>query len=423
MAPSAAPLQSDTDDDDPITAEYDVYITPVLGASPPPQPSSTTSSSTNKPQPQTNLYLLQHPTRDRAMPYNAASGAVPSELRLKPNTGFLELDVPISSSFYYDKPRAKEWGSALAKAKSEGAGGFGLSAGFAQNAAVRAQAAGAAARGTSGSEAPGSSGGGSASARASRGRSTFGASADDDNDHTKMIHQTLGGQIIPPERGQPRYMIGAFRGSELHLTPLTGLVQMRPQFHHLDALTQVERNAHRRSANAAAVADGTARTAEPRLVQMSAKGSADPESMDGPTGDATKKYLAAAQEEGWTKLRYTDEDEEEAYTLYHEMLFLGEEDKSVERSRELQASISNDRYLDAISAPRLDPSGGKRILRPMRKRASKTGSKEESWEEEDVEAMLSSPVLTKKSPTKVKKEKGKERAVDGAADDVTMVDD
>lgn len=359
------------------------------------------------------------------MPYNAASGAPPLELRLKPNTGFLELDVPISSAFYYDKPRAKEWGSALAKAKGEGAAGFGLSAGFAQNAAVRGAAQAAGARGGSGSEAPGAS---SASARASRGRSSmFGA--DDEEERDKMVHQTLGGQIIPPEKGQPRYMIGAFRGSELHLTPLTGLVQMRPQFHHLDALTQVERNAHRRTANAAAVAEGTARVAEPRLVQMMAKGSADPESMDGPSGESTKAYLAAAQEESWTRLRYTDEDEEEAYRLYHELLFLGEEERSVERARELKAAISNDKYLDAISAPRLDPSGGKRILRPMRKRASKNVSREESWEESDVEAMLSSPVLTKKSPTKVKKEKGKGRAesggqLDGAADDdVTMIDD
>lgn len=74
---------------------------------------------------------------------------------------------------------------------------------------------------------------------------------------------------------------------------------MRPQFHHLDAQWQLDRNAARREREAAE----PTRQTEPRAVQMSFK----------PTGDdaqhigTTDAFLKAAQEESWTKLRHYDE--------------------------------------------------------------------------------------------------------------------
>jgi len=402
----------DSEDDDPVTAEYDVYITS-------PFPSSTTTSKpTSKPtpnnhEPSQSLYFLQFPTRDRETPYNAQSGTCPTSVRLKPTSGYLEVDVPINPSFNYDRTRAKEWGSALNKASTEGAQGFGLAAGFAQNAAVRSGAGPRGATATTDS-------------RASSRRPGYFNADDEEEEKTKLVHQTLGGQIIREEKGRPQYMLGAFRANELHLTPLTGLVQLRPQFHHLDATTQVERNAVRRTNHA----DGPPRTLEPRLVQMSAKTGGDPESAEGASGETTKAYLATAQEETWVKLGYTDEDEEEAFNLYQELLFLGE-DKAEARRTNLKASMSGDAWLDAISAPRLDPGQGKKILRPMRKRGGRQRDDEDEDDEvEEVkDAEGSSPLKLKKvvSPV-VKREKGKGRATldeQSAADvvaDVSMAD-
>jgi len=418
------PHDSDSDsdpDDDPIIAEYDVYIT-----SPFPSSTSTSKPTTkptpNNPEPSQSLYLLQFPTRDRETPYNAQSGTCPTSVRLKPSSGYLELDVPINPTFNYDRTRAKEWGSALHKASTEGAQGFGLAAGFAQNVAVRS--GGAPTRGaTAGSSVNSDS---RASSRRP-GPGHFNAN-EEEEERTKLIHQTLGGQIIREEKGRPQYMLGAFRANELHLTPLTGLVQLRPQFHHLDATTQVERNSVRRANHA----DAPPRTLEPRLVQMSAKAGGDPESAEAASGQTTKAYLASAQEETWIKLGYTDEDEEEAFTLYHEMLFLGE-DKEEARRTQLKASMSGDAWLDAISAPRLDPGQGKKILRPMRRRGGKLAGDDvgDDGEIEEVGDVEGSPLKLKKvdSPV-VKREKGKGKATatldeQSAADvvvDVSMAD-
>jgi DNA-directed RNA polymerase-3 subunit RPC5 len=386
--PSAAPPVDLSDDDDPVTAEYDIYLTSPLSQY------HTTTSTTPSPnnvssEAETSLYLLQFPTRDREGAYTHSKGNEPLGIRIKPNSHFLELDVPINQSFYYDHNKAKVWGSALNKAKTEGAAGFGLAAGFAQNAAVRGGAPQNVElnRVKSQSVAPNSPAGSRPGSRAGR----QGSSASvQEVDPDKMRHQTLGGQIIPSQAttkpgqgGGPQYMIGAFRGSELHLTPLDGMVQMRPQFHHLDAQTQVDRNATRRT-RAADEASGRepARVLEPRLVQLTAKAAGDPESAGETTGENTKAYLSAAEQEVWRKLRWTDEDEEEAFEKYHDMLFLTEdtgedskrgldaekiERRREERGRKLKARMGNDQYLDIISAPRLDPSSGSQLRPTMRK--------------------------------------------------------
>jgi len=87
---------------------------------------------------------------------------------------------------------------------------------------------------------------------------------------------------------------------ELHLTKLSGIVQMRPQFHHLDALAQQEQTARRLEKEAA---DPT-RVTGPRAVQMQIK-SADSENKD---MASTKHLLKIAGDEKWMKLRYHDED-------------------------------------------------------------------------------------------------------------------
>ena len=182
MAPPPFPVQQIDDDDlldeddDPVTAEYDVYITPQMAAS-------------------TSLYLLQFPTREREQPYNDANDNAPLELRMKPKSGFLEMEVPLNHHINFDQGKAETWGSALAKTKSDGGHSHGLAGGFAHPAALRGP--GSAAK----------SGGGG------RGRAAQQDNHDgEDSEEHMMKSQTLGGQIIKDDRGRPNYMIGAFRG-------------------------------------------------------------------------------------------------------------------------------------------------------------------------------------------------------------------
>lgn len=227
-----------------MTVEYDVFITPKLAE---------------------QLYLLQFPLRSREMPYNAESRNTPLELRLKPTTGFIEMDVPLNTQMYYDRAKADIWGEALAKSKSSGAKGHGIAVGFSQ--------------GTS---------------RANSGLIKSGSGPGDDH----LDHQTLGGQLIHGEQGKPNYMIGTFLTDrrELHLTALDGVVQMRPQFHHLDAERQVERN---RVRQARAV---DAMPKEAQHVQMNFVDADQAEAV------STKDLLEQAQNEPWKRMQFYDEE-------------------------------------------------------------------------------------------------------------------
>ncbi len=59
---------------------------------------------------------------------------------------------------------------------------------------------------------------------------------------------------------------------------------------------------------------------------------------------------------------------EEAYTTYHDKLFV----PNTGGATELLSSMNNEQYLDAISAPRIDP-GGRTRTKPLTKKPKVTG--------------------------------------------------
>ncbi|KAF2754569.1 hypothetical protein EJ05DRAFT_514031 [Pseudovirgaria hyperparasitica] len=305
-------------DDDPVIAEYDVFITKEISE---------------------QLYLLQYPNRHKDLPYNANNDTEPLEMRIKQKAGFVEVDVPIELSSKFDKTKGVRWGEALKQAKDEGQSTFGATAGFDRMPIPRGLA-----------------------------RTT--TSADPEGDIERMVERfpeanragrvynkhTLGGQILKEQEGKPMYMLGAFRENELHLSKLTGVVQMRPQFHHVDAASYLEQSNRRREAAE------NAKAAEPRSVQMSIK------SFDGDNVDmaSTKEYLRKAKEDTWTRLKYHDEEHGDAYLEYSEKLFLHKDADGPDHPK-LVSSLNNEQYLEAISAPRVDPSGRTR-KKPLTKK-------------------------------------------------------
>ena len=172
-----------------------------------------------------------------------------------------------------------------------------------------------------------------------------------------MRTQTLGGQIpkneSPEETGKPVYFVGAFRGEEVHLSRVAATVQMRPQFHHLDAEDQRNRISASREYAAASAAEGVdtataTNDAEPatRVLRQSYK-------MSNPKGELESREkqmrqgLQAAAEEQWVPLEYVDEDEDAAYETYRERMFVGD----TEKAARLRSGMSVEEFLDAISAP------------------------------------------------------------------------
>jgi DNA-directed RNA polymerase-3 subunit RPC5 len=164
-------------DDDPIVAEFPVFIKPGLGGD-------------------RKFFVLQFPNRERDKPYDAKHECAPTELRVKPNAGMVELDVPMDVHRNFDRVKGIKWGEAMNKSSmAKGGGSHGLPGGF----------------GIGGSNVP---------AGRSRGR----GEAEEAENQEKLLSnyeqavedghvlqkQTLGGQFIAKNSTSPQYMVGTF---------------------------------------------------------------------------------------------------------------------------------------------------------------------------------------------------------------------
>lgn len=314
MEPTAHGLPiDDIEDDDPIEASYDVYINPQW-------------------QDGRQLYILQFPNRPSREDYSSNNSSLPLELRLKPKAGLVELDVPLDPWTNYDRGKGVQWGEAMRKSNASKSntstgqgqtGSHGLAGGFGI-----------------GGVAPGPG----------RGRQpqedTLAVQQEILEDFAGGItqqrvltKQTLGGQVVPKESASPNYYIGAFRKGQLHLSPVDEIVQMRPQFHHIDASAELDRIA-RSKTDAGAAGPG----AGARAIHMTVK--ATGEGDDGGQ-DSMAERIKAAQEERWQTMRYIDDNSEAAWETFEDLFA-----QDTENLPKLVSGIDDATYLDTISAPR-----------------------------------------------------------------------
>jgi DNA-directed RNA polymerase-3 subunit RPC5 len=322
-----ADVQITQPDPDPIKMSYDVFIKPQISGD-------------------RQIFVLQFPCRDPKQNYCAENQSQPLSLRIKPNAGMLELDVPVDVFQNYDKEKGLKWGGAMKKSNmTKGGGSHGMPGGFGI--------------------------GGAQPAGRGRGRELedYDNHALSDRDYQAAVEsgrvlkkQTLGGQSVASGETTPQYMIGVFRKSkcflfsledrsaltiidQLHLTPANHIVQMRPQFHHIDAQAEQERVA-RRDPNAAAP-----RTTDARAIHMTVKTTVDGEEEN---GDTMAQRISATQAELWRNHRYVDEAADESWAVY-ETLFVGggvEDNELTKKVPKLVSGMEDIEYLDFISSPR-----------------------------------------------------------------------
>ena len=337
------------EDEDPVTAEYDVYLTPAQ---------------------QQQLLLLQYPNRAADRPYTDTS---PKNVRLKPTSGHIEMEIPLLTNGNFNKYQALKWGSSLpSQAATDTSGTYGIAGGltshFMTNGASNARRRGSA-----------TIDGADRDLQISNDLANY----SDAEAEAKTLHtQTLGGQIIRhdgtgDEAGKPVYFVGAFKGRELHLSQISGTVQMRPIFHHLDAEDTRDRLASR---DAVAPVDGAPRPeARPRIVHQSYK-SGPPGGSGNPKGELEEqsanltKALRDAAEEKWVRCQYVDEDQDVAFETYASRLFNG--DVGSEKCKPLKAGMDAEGWLDAMTAPAMRGT-------VRRRRGGKKGSVEDD-EGDDV---------------------------------------
>jgi DNA-directed RNA polymerase-3 subunit RPC5 len=166
-------------DPDPIKATYDVYIKPRISDD-------------------REIYVLQFPNRDAKQHYSNENESQPLKLRIKPEAGMLEVDVPLDVWRNFDREKGIKWGDAMKKSNmTKGGGSYGMPGAF----------------GMGGAQPSG------------RGRAR---ELEDDVNQQRLLQdyeaavqqdhvlrkQTLGGQTVPNEDTTPQYMIGVWRESK-----------------------------------------------------------------------------------------------------------------------------------------------------------------------------------------------------------------
>ncbi|SPN99907.1 uncharacterized protein DNG_02759 [Cephalotrichum gorgonifer] len=260
-----------SEDDDPVVASFNVFINPTL-------------------EPHRKIHILHQSVRyDEGN--TPAFPRVPSELRVKPDAGVLEVDVPLDMMDNYDRDKGMQYGAALKDTvDSKGGGAYGLAGGF-------------------GVGAPPARKGGDNSRASGRRHGGPGDWVEESRSNRVLRSQTLGGII--PKQEPLTYMIGILQGGDLHLTPANKFINLTPQLHHVDALTQLEQSAAAGAAKDAAPAS-TAPSAPARAIHMTIK-NADAESI---STDTMADRLRAVQAEPWRKMRFVDENEEEAWDVF-----------------------------------------------------------------------------------------------------------
>lgn len=297
----------EVEDDDPVVAEYDVFITPEMEAQ--------------------QLYVLQYLNRQPDHPFTKSNDSEPTELRIKTESGFIEVDVPMDIQNNYSRVAGVNWGEAMRKTKEFGQKAYGIASGF-ERTMPRS------------TNRPGPDGAPAAPMVMDEDNfEEYIMNFEDANEKGHVLNtQTFGGQIRQEDDKGPSYMLGTFRDDQLHLTSLTGLVQLRTQFHHLDASAQLEAVQRRREKES----QEGAKAAEPKAFLPTVK------KTGGDTAaELTQAFMKSTNQETWNRLRFSDENSDAAFDSYGERLFLPDPSEAPQ----LHSSLTNNQFLDTMSAP------------------------------------------------------------------------
>ncbi|EHA24803.1 DNA-directed RNA polymerase III subunit rpc5 [Aspergillus awamori] len=285
--------------DDPVIASYDICLTDS----------------------EISRYVLQYLDRPAGSSYDDRHGQKPTSFRLKPKTGLVEVDVPINTRVNYDVSKGLRYGDALKKSRSAREGGaFGMAGGFSSGGA-----------------------GGGAPAKVK-----MEEAADAKSETASLMRvQTLGGRIKSPEDGDPVYMLAAFRGDKLHLSPVSAVVQLHPQLHHLDALDEMPTKGKGKARKEGE--EDRPGESEARAIDVKIKAAEDGEAAQ---VAGNLDLLKKMQDEKWKDYEWVDAETEESWQLYENYMM----HQDVDSLPQLQSAIDSESYLDTMSAPRIDPA-------------------------------------------------------------------
>lgn len=257
--------------------------------------------------------LLQYPNREVGQEYRASSGNKPSEIRIKPKCGLVEVDIPVDVQVNYDKEKGVEYGEALRKSRllQEG-GSYSLGGGLGIG------------------PKPTSKGDRRAPPPQGPSHEKLLENFNDANNKGHVMNKiTLGGQIYPFKNGDPIYMAATFKeGRQIRSgagdsptkcsadictwTKMDAIVQLRPQFSHLDSVNEVKKTMFRSERPAAErapdIRDNVEQEPEARAVNMAVKSTEGSEEDMYGGMRVTARFLRDMRDEPWQRLTWIDQD-------------------------------------------------------------------------------------------------------------------
>ncbi|KAJ2959967.1 hypothetical protein NQZ79_g4564 [Umbelopsis isabellina] len=239
-----------------------------------------------------NLYLFQYPLRQ--LPFKPETG--PCAARIKPKSNMLEVDIPLDTRApTYDKARGDDLAAAVSGEKFK---------------TVYDQ---------------------------------------DDSDYSGrpqtralLDKQTLGSTLIP---SKTKYLVGVLRDKELHVTPLTNTVQLRPTLSYIDKSDEKEKASMKRAQQEEVKEEPKAPVGKAQTVQMSV---INAENENAPRKNMYSMAVRNADDESWVKLEYFDETTIAADAMYGDLFSSSKEP--------LIPTSTNESYADSISPMLFDIS-------------------------------------------------------------------
>ncbi|KAI8579221.1 hypothetical protein K450DRAFT_243346 [Umbelopsis ramanniana AG] len=233
-----------------------------------------------------NLYLFQYPLR--VLPF--APGTGPAAARIKPKSQLIEVDLPIDTRApTYDKGRGDDFASGVTGEKF---------------------------------------------------RTVFDQEDEDDysgrpKKRTLLDKQTLGSTLIPTKT---KYLVGVLKDKELHVTPLTNTVQMRPTLSYIDKSDEKERASAKRAQQEETKEEQSKSAGKAQTVQMSV---INAENESTPRKNMYSMATRNADDEEWVKLEYFDETTVAADAMYGDLFATNKES--------LVPTSTSESYADSIS--------------------------------------------------------------------------
>lgn len=268
------------DDDDPVVASFRVFVKPELKGN-------------------RELVILNFPTKAAMDPSTIKPPKI-REVRVKPQSGLYEVDEPIDTQNSYDHNKGVAWGMALSKSMEDKKGGsLGLAGGFGINAPPPNQAA------------------------SSRRRN---AENGDDEEQLSWAEASRQGKVLrtqtysgtrSAEAKYSRHMVGVFKGKNIHFTPISSIVLLRPVAHHIDAATEQERLSRPNPAVAGGQGQTGDKAAAARAIQMTIKSA-----TDGVATETMADRMKKVREEPWQHMDWVHDESEGAWEAYNECLLM-----------------------------------------------------------------------------------------------------